>query len=156
MSNILRRRLLPLLASCSLLAAAAPAQAAADAASITRLDSPHPFAETVSRIEKAINANGLTLFARIDHAAAAKKAGLEMKPTEVLVFGNPKGGTPLMQQHPLLALDLPLKALVWQGDDGKVSVALNGAAFYRQRHDLPEAPAQALGGAAAMVEKALK
>lgn len=84
----------------------------------------------------------MTVMARIDHAAAAEKAGLALRPTEVLVFGNPKVGTPLMQAVPTLAIDLPLKALVWQDDAGKTWLAWNDPAWIKDRH----------GGAAAMDE----
>lgn len=124
-------------------------------AQLVTLDSPHPYADTVQRLERTIEARGLTLFAKIDHADAARKAGLTLRPTVVLVFGNPKGGTPLMQAQPLLAIDLPLKALVWQGDDGKVKVAVNGAEVYK-RHGLNDEQAKPLAAASGMVEAALK
>jgi uncharacterized protein (DUF302 family) len=82
----------------------------------------HPFSDTVAMLSDAIVAAGNTLFATIDQAAAARDAGLSLRPTTLLVFGNPKGGTPLMQAAPLFALELPLKLLVWQ-DDGGVHVA---------------------------------
>lgn len=132
----------------------AQAQAQAQAQPVT-IDSPHPYADTVQRLERTIEARGLTLFAKIDHADAARKAGLTLRPTVVLVFGNPKGGTPLMQAQPLLAIDLPLKALVWQGDDGKVKVAVNGAEVYK-RHGLNDEQAKPLAAASGMVEAALK
>lgn len=122
---------------------------------LVQAESPHPFADTVDRLEKAIEARGLVMFAKIDHAAAAEKAGLKLRPTLVLVFGNPKGGTPLMQGTPTVAIDLPLKALVWQGDDGKVKVAVNNAEFYR-RHGLSDEQAKPLAGVAGLVEAALK
>ena len=76
--------------------------------------------DTMNRIEQAMTAKGMTIFARIDHAGEAKKAGLEMKPTELLIFGNPKGGTALMVAKPTAAIDLPMKALAWEDKDGKV------------------------------------
>jgi len=79
--------------------------------------------------EAAARQNGLTVFARLDHAAAAKSAGLSMPPATVLVVGNPRGGTPLFLQHPTLAIDLPLKMLVWQNQTGEVYVTYNTAAF---------------------------
>jgi uncharacterized protein (DUF302 family) len=84
------------------------------AAAITR--SRHSYADTVARLTSAISEAGNTLFAAIDQAAAAKSAGLDLRPTTLLIFGNPKGGTPLMAAHPLFALELPLKLAVW--DDG--------------------------------------
>lgn len=124
-------------------------------AALNEQTSPHTFTETLSRLEKAADARGLKLFARLDHAAAAKEAGLSLRPTTVLVLGNPKGGTGLMQAQPTLAIDLPLKVLVWQGDDGKVRVATNGAPYY-QRHGVPEAAAANMAGISALVEAALK
>jgi uncharacterized protein (DUF302 family) len=91
--------------------------------------SAHPFAVTLDRLEAATKNSGLTVFSRIDHAAAAKAAGLEMPPATVLVVGSPQGGTPLFLQHPQLAIDLPLKMLVWQDQAGKVFVSYNDATF---------------------------
>ena len=122
---------------------------------LTQRDSPHAFGETVQRIEKTIEARGLTLFAKVDHSAAATGAGLALRPTTLLIFGNPKGGTPIMQAQPTAAIDLPLKALVWQGDDGKVKVAVNAAELYL-RHGLNAEQAKPLAGAFAVVEAALK
>lgn len=124
-------------------------------AGLTEQVSPHSFSETLARLEKAADSRGLKLFARLDHAAAAKEAGLTLRPTTVLVIGNPKGGTGLMQAQPTLAIDLPLKVLVWQADDGKVRVATNGATYY-QRHGVPDAAAANLAGIAGLVETALK
>jgi uncharacterized protein (DUF302 family) len=89
----------------------------------------HPFAETLDRLEAAAKANGLTVFARLDHSAAAKSVGLKMPPATVLVVGNPRSGTPLFLQHPTLAIDLPLKMLVWQNQTGEVYVSYNTASF---------------------------
>lgn len=89
----------------------------------------HPFIQTLDRLESSAKANGLVVFTRIDHAAAAKAAGLQMPPATVLVVGNPKGGTPQFLEHPTLAIDLPLKMLVWQNEAGEVSVSYNTAAF---------------------------
>jgi uncharacterized protein (DUF302 family) len=122
---------------------------------LTQADSPHNFADTVQRLEKAIEARGLVMFAKIDHAEAAQKAGLTLRPTQLLIFGNPKSGTPLMQAIPTVAVDLPLKALVWQADDGKVRVAVNAADLYK-RHGLSDEQAKPLAGVAGLVEAALK
>ena len=116
---------------------------------LTQVDSPHAFGETVQRIEKTIAARGLTLFAKVDHSAAAASVGLTLRPTTLLVCGNPKGGTPIVQAQPTAAIDLPLKALVWQGDDGKVSVAVNAAELYT-RHGLSLEQAKPLASAAAV------
>ena len=102
------------------------AQAADD---LVTKQSAHSFEMTLDRAEAAAKDNGLTVFARLDHAAAAKSAGLEMPPATVLVVGSPKGGTPLFLQHPTLGIDLPLKMQVWQDQAGKVYVSYNDAAF---------------------------
>ncbi len=92
-----------------------------------------PYAETIARLSAAIAAAGNTLFATIDQAAAATSVGLDLRPTTLLVFGNPKGGTPLMAARPLIALELPLKILVWD-DDGSVTVAYARMAEIAQRY----------------------
>ena len=109
-----------------LLSFTGPAGAAND---LVTKRSVHPFAETLDRLEAAARQNGLTVFARLDHAAAAKSARLRMPPATVLVVGNPRGGTPLFLQHPTLAIDLPLKMLVWQNQTGEVYVTYNTAVF---------------------------
>lgn len=76
--------------------------------------------ETIDRIERAVTAKGMQVFGRIDHGGEAKKVGLAMRPTELLIFGNPKGGTALMVARPTAAIDLPMKALAWEDNDGKV------------------------------------
>lgn len=103
---------------------------------ITR-PSPFPLPETIARLEQAILARGLTLFAYIDHAAEARKVGLSMQAAHVLIFGNPRGGTPLMVASPLLALDLPLKVLVWQTADMRVWVSTTTVDDLARRYSLP-------------------
>lgn len=115
----------------------AASMASADSGIVSR-SSPYPFAQTIERIESVIASKGATVFARIDHAAEARKVGLEMQPATLLVFGNPKIGTPLMNLAPSLAIDLPLKVLVVQGKDGTVSVSFNSAEFLGTRHGLAE------------------
>jgi uncharacterized protein (DUF302 family) len=112
--------------------------------------------ETVAKIESAAKDRGITVFAKIDHAAEAKKAGLQMPPTVLLIVGNPKAGTPMMLEKPSTAIDLPLKILIAQGADGKAVVTLNEPAFVRGRHGLSEDVARPLGGAAGLVDAALK
>ena len=84
--------------------------------------SPHDVATTMDRLEAAVAGAGATAFARIDHAAGAAKVGAELAPNQVLIFGNPKLGTPMMQSAPTMGLDLPLRVLVYQGEDGKTRV----------------------------------
>jgi hypothetical protein len=100
------------------------------------IDSRYDFAATITAIETAIQAKGMTLFARIDHQAAAKEAGLEMQPATVLIYGSPKIGTPLMQNDPTLALQLPLKVLITE-TNGKVQVLLNSAEQVVARSNTP-------------------
>ena len=92
---------------------------------------------TLARLKSAIASAGLTLFAHIDQAAAARTAGLVMPPMDLLVFGNPKAGTPLMLASPTVGIDLPLKALVWQNAKGQTWIAFNDPAQLASRHDLP-------------------
>jgi len=91
--------------------------------------SPHTFEVTLDRLEAAVKDSGLKVFTRIDHAAAAATVSLKMRPATVLVVGSPQGGTPLFLQHPTLAIDLPLKMLVWQDEAGQVHVGYNDAAY---------------------------
>ena len=100
------------------------------------IDSRDDFAATVTALETAIQEKGMTLFARIDHQAAAKEAGLDMQPATVLIYGSPKAGTPLMQNDPTLALQLPLKVLITE-NDGKVQVLLNSAEQVVARSNTP-------------------
>jgi uncharacterized protein (DUF302 family) len=90
--------------------------------------------ETLGRLEVAVARYGLTVVARIDHGAAAEKVGLELRPTVVVIFGNPRGGTPLMQAVPTVAIDLPLKALVWQDEAGTTWLGYNDPAWILRRH----------------------
>jgi uncharacterized protein (DUF302 family) len=92
--------------------------------------------ETVGRLEDAVKAKGLTVFARIDHAAGAAAVNMPLRPTELLVFGNAKGGTPLMQSVQAVGIDLPLKALVWQDASGKTWLSYNDPAWLAARHGL--------------------
>jgi uncharacterized protein (DUF302 family) len=92
--------------------------------------------ETLDRLASTLTSKGLTVFARIDHAGNALKAGMQLRPTEVLIFGNPKAGTPLMQDKQTIGIDLPVKALAWQDASGKVWLTYNAAAWLASRHDL--------------------
>jgi uncharacterized protein (DUF302 family) len=92
--------------------------------------------ETMDRLEAEVKAKGLTVFARVDHAAAAAAVGLQLRPTELLIFGNARGGTPLMQANQVAGIDLPLKALVYQDTTGKVWLAYNNPDWIARRHGL--------------------
>jgi uncharacterized protein (DUF302 family) len=92
--------------------------------------------ETVSRLETEIKAHGMSVMARINHAALASEAGLSLRPTEVVIFGNPRGGTPLMQASQTIGIDLPLKALVWQDAAGEIWLSYNEPAWLVKRHEI--------------------
>ncbi|MDN3355393.1 DUF302 domain-containing protein [Actinomadura sp. DC4] len=92
--------------------------------------------ETIDRLQAVATEAGLLVFARIDHAAGAARAGMELRPTELLIFGNPQGGTPLMQDRQTSGIDLPIKALAWQDAEGKVWLTYNDAAWLADRHGL--------------------
>jgi len=118
--------------------------------------SPHSVEETVRRLDETARGKGLTVFARIDHRAGAREAGLEMQDEQVLVFGNPRAGTPLMVARPLAGLDLPLRVLVWRGPDGQVWASYQDAAFIARRYGLPEGSEKNIAGLPALVDAALR
>src|SRR5215467_6522668 len=95
--------------------------------------------ETMKRFEAEVRAKGMTVFAHIDHAAGATAVGLPLRPTDLLIFGNAKGGTPLMQAVQSIGIDLPLKALVWQDASGATWLSYNDPAFLAKRHELGDA-----------------
>jgi uncharacterized protein (DUF302 family) len=110
------------------------------ASGITRFTSPWSFIETVERIEVLFKAKKIRLFAKIDQSAEAAAVGLVLRPTTLLIFGDPAKGTPLMDAYPSLAIDLPLKALIWENAPGEVYIGLTSPEFLQQRHSLPQAP----------------
>ena len=112
--------------------------------------------ETVKRLQAALVEKGLQVFALIDHSGEAEKVGLKMRPTKVLIFGSPKGGTPLMVAAPSLAIDLPLKALVAEDAEGKVSVTYNDPEYLKERHGVPADLIKNLAGAGAVIAKAVE
>jgi len=118
--------------------------------------SPYPVDETVRRLDETMRAKGLTVFARIDHRAAAREAGLEMQDEQVLIFGNPRAGTPLMVARPLVGLDLPLRVLVWRAPDGQVWASYQDAAFIARRYGLPEGLEKNIAAVPGLVEAALR
>lgn len=93
---------------------------------------------TVKHLEDILAAKSVKLFAVIDHSGEAEKAGLQLRPTKVLIFGNPKAGTPLMAAAPTVAIDLPMKILIWEDDAGKVWISYNSPAYLKERHGVPE------------------
>jgi uncharacterized protein (DUF302 family) len=103
---------------------------------IVTIPSRHSVDETVQKLEGLLQAKGVKLFVVVDHSGEAEKAGMEMRPTKLLIFGNPKAGTPLMLASPSIAIDLPMKILVWEDADRKVQVSYNTAAYLQSRHGL--------------------
>ena len=101
---------------------------------LATLPSAHGVAETVARLKSLLARKGIQVFAHIDHAAEAEKAGLSLRPTQVLIFGNPKAGTPLMQSRQTIGLDLPLRALVWEDEAGKVWLTYRRVESLARRH----------------------
>jgi uncharacterized protein (DUF302 family) len=112
--------------------------------------------ETLDRLEAAFAEKGMMTFAVIDHGGEADRVGLKMRPTKVIIFGNPKSGTALMVAAPSLAIDLPLKALVAEGADGNVSVTYNDPEYLRKRHGVPGELIKNLAGAGTLIAKAVE
>jgi uncharacterized protein (DUF302 family) len=104
------------------------------------LPSKYSVAETANRLESLLKSKGIKVFARIDQAAEAKAVGLSLRPTELLIFGDPRAGTPVMQKYPSIAIDLPLKALAWESVDGKVWLSYNSSEYLMERHQLDSPP----------------
>jgi uncharacterized protein (DUF302 family) len=98
----------------------------------------HSVDETVDRLKNILQTKGLTLFALVDHSGEAERVGMKMPPTKLFIFGSPKAGTPLMLAAPSIAIDLPLKILVWQDPEGKAWVSYNSPAYLQQRHRVPQ------------------
>jgi uncharacterized protein (DUF302 family) len=119
-------------------AASAPTMTPDQDRGIVTRQSRHSVDQTVERLEALLRAKGVTLFAVVDHSGEAAKVGLRLLPTKLLIFGNPKAGTPLMLAAPSVAIDLPLKILVWEDAQGKVWLGYNSPAYLQQRHGLPD------------------
>ena len=144
------KRLTALTTAVLSLALSLAAITAAAADGLVALKSPYPAKETMNRFEDNAKQRGLTVFARIDHAAGATRIGKALRPTEVLIFGNPQGGTPLMECAQTMGIELPLKALVWEDAQGQVWLGYNDPAWLVSRHGAAECPAaQAVGKALA-------
>ena len=125
----------------SLLISFSPLAPAADG--VIAVKSPHSAKETMNRLEGLAKQKGLNVFARIDHAAGAAKIGKTLRPTEVLIFGNPQGGTPFMECAQSAGIDLPLKALVWEDASGQVWLGYNDPVYLAHRHGAAQCPAVA-------------
>ena len=117
--------------------------------------SPYTVTETIDRFAAILQAKGVTIFARIDQQAEAKKVGLSLPPTQLLLFGNPKAGTPLMVAEPTIALDLPLKVLAWEATDGKVWVSYNDPNYLKQRFSLSDELVKNVAIIAPLIHQAL-
>ncbi len=123
---------------------------------IVDLPSRYSVPETLARLQALLKENGVSVFALVDHSGEAAKVGLEMRPTQLLIFGNPKGGTPLMVAAPSVAIDLPLKALAWQDAQGKVWLSYNSPEYLQQRHGIPADLLKNIAGPAALLRKAVE
>jgi uncharacterized protein (DUF302 family) len=110
--------------------------------------------KTVQKLDEILRAKGVKLFALIDHSGEAEKAGMQMRPTKLLIFGNPKAGTPLMIASPSIAIDLPLKILIWEDADDKVWISYNAPSYLQARHGLPLELVQNISVVAALASSA--
>jgi uncharacterized protein (DUF302 family) len=120
------------------------------------LSSAYSVAETLLRLESVLKAKGLAIFCRVDHSGEAEKAGLKMNPTQLLIFGSPKAGTPVMVASPTLAIDLPLKALIWEDAGGKVWVSYNTPEYLKQRHNIPDELVKNIAGIGPLLESVVQ
>jgi uncharacterized protein (DUF302 family) len=115
--------------------------------------SKYSVSETIDKLETALTLSGIKIFARIDQKSQAESVGLELKPTELLLFGDPRAGTPLMNTFPSIAIDLPLKAVAWEANDGRVWISYNSPSYLMKRHGLPEEPFKLIEN---LIDKALE
>jgi uncharacterized protein (DUF302 family) len=122
---------------------------------LIHIRSPYSVQETLKRLESTLQAKSLTVFARIDHSGEAQKIGLQMPPTQLVIFGSPKAGTPLMVASPTLAIDLPLKALAWEDADGQVWLSYNSPDYLKRRHEIPDELVKNIAGVGAVLEQAV-
>src|ERR1700689_4211097 len=111
--------------------------------------------ETLDRVDALLQSKGIKIFVRVDHSGEAEKAGLKMPPTQLLIFGNPKGGTPVMLAAPTSAIDLPLKALAWEDASGKVWLSYNDPTYNQRHFNLTDDVKKPLAGIGALIEQAL-
>jgi len=123
---------------------------------IVDIASYHSVDATVEKIRGILSAKGVTLFAVVDHSGEAEKVGMKMRPTKLLIFGNPKAGTPVMLAAPSIAIDLPLKLLVWEDEADKVWISYNSADYLGSRHNVPTELMQNLAATEAIAAMAAK
>ena len=121
---------------------------------IIDLPSNHPVDQTVERLKGMLDAKGVTLFALIDHSGEAARVGMKMLPTKLLIFGSPKAGTPVMLAAPSIAIDLPLKILVWEDGQGKAWISYNSPAYLQERHGVPQELLQNIAAVETLAAKA--
>ena len=119
---------------------------------LVTIESRFGVSETIDRLERALKAKDITVFARIDHGAGAASVGLPLRPTELLIFGNPRGGTPLMQANQTVGIDLPLKVLAWQDVSGHSRLTYSDPVWFAQRHHLSSATDANLGALKLLLE----
>ncbi len=105
---------------------------------IINIPANHSVDQAVEKLKEILQAKGVNLFALVDHSGEAEKVGMKMPPTKLLIFGNPKGGTPVMLAAPGIAIDLPLKILIWEDGQGRVWVSYNSPAYLQERHGIPQ------------------
>jgi len=120
------------------------------------LRSPYSVPETLKRLASTLQARSITVFALVDHSGEAAKVGLKMHPTQLIIFGSPKAGTPLMVASPTLAIDLPLKALAWEDADGRVWLSYNSPEYLKQRHNIPDDLVKNIAVVGPLLEKAIE
>jgi uncharacterized protein (DUF302 family) len=123
---------------------------------IVSIPSPYSVPDTLERVESVLREKGLTVFALVDHSGEAEKAGMKMRPTQLLIFGSPRAGTPLMVAAPSLAIDLPLKALAWQDASGQVWLSYNSPEYLQHRHGVPNELLKNIAGAGALMQRAVE
>jgi uncharacterized protein (DUF302 family) len=144
------------LLSWMLMAAAAISPDASADNGVVNVACNYSVSETIDRLESLFKSKQLTVFARIDFSGDAAKAGLSMPPTQMLIFGNPKAGTPLMLAAPSVAIDLPLKAVAWEDGSGRVWLSYNAPEYLKRRHALPDALLPNIAGIKVLVEQAAR
>jgi uncharacterized protein (DUF302 family) len=120
---------------------------------MVHLESPYSVPETIQRLEALLAVRGISMVARVDHAKAAAEVGLQMRPTVLFIFGNAKSGSPLMIESPTLAIDLPLKALIWEDGGGKIQVSYNTPEYLAHRHGVPRSLLQNIAGIRSILEE---
>jgi uncharacterized protein (DUF302 family) len=121
---------------------------------MVHLRSQYSVPETLRRLESLLRAHGMTVFCRVDHSGEAEKVGLKMPPTQLIIFGSPKGGTPMMVASPTLSIDLPLKALAWEDVSGAVWLSYNSAEYLKHRHHVPDNLMKNIAGAGPILQQA--